>query len=295
MTLKWPWWGTLAGPSDYQAREILRAILDLHGYYGSGETWLWRGQVSKDFSLSPAIHSRLKGSTYDISDTNVVTASEQLLAKTRSARLDIHEDVALPDLALLARLQHHGAATPLLDVSYDPLVALYMAVVSATPKHQEHDGVLFAIKEPGEKHRLQNFDSRSFGDIYDRLPKDQYSLYTAPDVSDRLRIQRGHFLLSRCSEGDERTTIKTSLDAAARQEDTWLNKRLQKRGVQGKIPQATSDLAVFRIPAKLKHGLAEWLQGRTGLTKDFVYPTVWHQPHYDTFASSHGRRSPMIL
>lgn len=35
----------------------------------------------------------------------------------------------LPDLALLALLQHHRAATPLMDVTLDPIVGLYMSVV----------------------------------------------------------------------------------------------------------------------------------------------------------------------
>ena len=191
-------------------------------------------------------------------------------------------------MALLALLQHHGAATPLLDVTLDPIVGLYMAVVSPNASDDKADGVLFAIRRPDTT--IDDFDSRRFADVYQtRIDTNGVALYSAPDVSERLRIQRGHFLLGPVSFADSRTTIPLTLDPASRIQDSWITKRMRARGVRGPVPPAASDVAAFRVTAKFKSVIRNWLEARSGLTGDFVYPTAWHQPHLDRFAASHGR------
>lgn len=287
----WPWWQQYTGTDDYRIRELLRAVLDLHGYFGDPATWLWRGQANFEFLLSPGAHTRVCMSGLELTDVNVEAVTRKLLDSTRAARLDLHEGAALPDFALLAQLQHHGAATPLLDVSLDPLVALYMAVVSPGGADNDKDGVVFAIRKPEKvaDSVVEPFDTRSFEEIYRALPTDRAVFYRAPDVSDRLRIQRGYFLVSRVAQGPK-VTIHASIDAD--REGAWINKRMAARGRTGPQPAVTSDVAIFRVPGKFKPQLQIWLEERTGLSKDFVYPTVWHQPHHEAFAKSHSRVSP---
>lgn len=289
----WPWWQQYTGSDDYRIRELLRAVLDLHGYFGDPAIWLWRGQSNSAYLLSPGVHTRVQRSGFALDDAGVAAATRKLLDSTRAARLDVHEGAALPDFALLARLQHHGAATPLLDVSLDPLVALYMAVVSPSGADDAEDGVVFAIKKPPEspESRIEPFDSRSFEQIYESLPLEHAVFYSAPDVSERLRIQRGYFLVSRVNE-HPRVTIHLSVDLDM--EDAWIHKRMRSRGVNGPPAKATSDIAVFRVPYKFKSRLQLWLEERTGLSEDFVYPTVWHQPHQEAFAKSHSRVSRTV-
>jgi len=286
---RWPWWQQYTGTDDYRIRELLRAVLDLHGYFGDSSTWLWRGQANSDYLLSPGVHTRVSKSGLTVDDKNITLATRKLLDSARAARLDVHEGAALPDFALLAQLQHHGAATPLLDVSLDPLVALYMAVVSPTSSDDDRDGVIFAIKKP-EQSPIQAFDVRTFEQVYNQLPSDQTVFYAAPDVSDRLRIQRGYFLISRVKD-DPKVTINVSIDPE--RAGAWIIKRMESRGVKGPQPKASTDTAIFRVPSKFKPRLQEWLEERTGLTTDFVYPTLWHQPHQETFAKSQGRLSPL--
>jgi hypothetical protein len=256
--------------------------------YGSDNPWLWRGQANSDYGIEPAIHTRIRGVDAPVTDEKVGKYVAKLMETARAARLDHHEGVALPDLALLAMLQHHGAATPLLDVSLDPIVALYMAVVSPNSDDDEKDGVVFAIKRP--KAEIAAFDSRTFAEVYATLPTDSVRFYSSPDVSERLRIQRGHFILGKHSDADTRCTIPLSVDARPLA-NSWIWKRMEKRGNSGTVQPATTDVAAFRVTGKFKTQIRQWLEARSGLTRDFVYPTTWHQPHLDRFAASHGRRS----
>jgi FRG domain len=286
-TARWAWWHKGQGPDDYRIRELLRAIWDLHATYGLS-AWLWRGQNNMKYDVTPAIHTRLGRRLLD--DTQVISCTEDLLVAARQAHLDVHEDTRLPDMALLAMLQHHGAATPLLDVSLDPLVALYMAIVSTDPADDSSDGILIAVKKPGLV--LPAFLSSSFADVYADLPDDSVALYTAPDVSERLRIQRGHFLIGRVATRF-RTSIPLTLEDPSRPgglDKTWIYRLMARRGTTGKLPIiGATDTVVFRIAAKFKAPLRTWLEERSGLTPDFVLPTAWHRPHLDAFCASHGR------
>jgi len=281
----WAWWHQGTGPDEYRIRELLRAIWDLHAMYGADEPWLWRGQAKGDYFLEPAIHTRIRSQSA-LDDRKVVDYATGLIRAARRASLDVHEGTTLPDMALLALLQHYGAATPLLDVSLDPIVALYMATVSPHVEDDDEDGALFAIRRPSRV--ISDFDSRPFGETYTWIAED-VALYSAPDVSERLRIQRGHFLLGRVSEEDARVTIPLAIDPKNPVRGGWIWTRMGGRGTQRPPSPATSDVAVFRVTAKFKKAIRLWLEARSGLTRDFVYPTPWHQPHLDRFASSHGR------
>lgn len=284
---RWAWWHQRTGPDDYRIRELLRAVWDLHAIYGVDEPWLWRGQANASFNLEPGLHTRVRNNS-TLDDEHVIAFTDDLLKAARAAELDRHEGTRLPEMTLLALLQHYRAATPLMDVTLDPIVGLYMAVVSPDPHDDEVDGVLFAIRRPGKT--ISDFDSRSFRQIYGSL-NDEVVLYSAPDVSERLRIQRGHFLLGPVSNIDSRVTIPLSLDQASPVENSWIWKRMKKRGSSGTVPVATKDVAVFRVTAKFKTDLRRWLEERSGLTPDFIYPTPWHQPHLERFAASHSRLS----
>lgn len=292
----WRTWKPASAPTPEELlRATLRAIWDLHTSYsgrsGNDEQWLWRGQANGEHGLDPAIHTRVRRSV-DLTDENVKKATSQLIGATREAGLDCHESTTLPDLALLAMLQHYGAATPLLDVSLDPVVALYMAVVSPNPYDLKRDGAIFAIRRP-TKNPIARFDSRRHIYIYEKLPAAGVVTYEAPDVSERLRIQRGLFLIGKVSVSDN-STMPLTFEIEGEPSSHWLEDRLNAHGA-GWPAAAKTEVAVISIPSSIKKGLQKWLEERSGMTTDFVYPTRWHQPHFEQFAKSHGRTSDLTL
>lgn len=272
-------------------REILRAILDLHLAWPFDDPWLWRGQANWEFGLEPGMHTRLRAKTGSppLTDDNVEGETLQLVYAAQNSNIGNHEGTALTNMALLAMLQHHGAATPLLDVSLDPLLALYMAVVSPDPKRDDgKHGAVFAIKKPKSK-AIEPFDHRIFSTIYREVPAGEVRLYTAPDVSERLRIQRGHFLLGKVSDSDPRVSISLTIEPAEPVHSSWIWERMESRrgGVQ---PQKLApDVVVFQVAQDLKEALQKLLEARSGLTREFVFPTSWHKPHLEDFATSHRR------
>jgi hypothetical protein len=276
---------------------LFRAILGLHSTF-TDEIWLWRGQADGRYGLEPAIHSRVRntaGLSFD--EANASWATQQLIEIARSNGLDHIGDFRLPDLALLAHLQHHGAATPLLDVSVDPLVGLWMATHASGTSVEASDSenaLLFAIRRPSESKWLESLDSRDYvddkaSDVASTLADGAIYWFRPPDVSERLRIQRGSFLLGALANP---ASSPTSL-ALTYSAETWLAGRIERLGKPGQPRKARTEIAVFEIRAALKPQIRTWLSQRAGLDVATVYPTAWNRPFLDQFCAAYGRSRPI--
>lgn len=148
--------------------------------------------------------------------------------------------------------------------------------------------MLFAIKQPSAI--VPAFTSASFSDVCEYLPSDSVVMYSAPNVSERLSIQRGHFLLGPVRVGF-RTSIPLSIEKPSELGNiakAWVYRFMKARGRSGQLPPTE---AVFRVTAKFKPALRTWLEKRSGLNAAFVLPTAWHRPHLDAFCSAHGRQT----
>lgn len=293
-----PSWESFPCPGGQPAaatRALLRAVMGLHSTY-SDEIWLWRGQADAKHGLEPAIHTRLKmRGDASLSEANAVSATVQLLERARKAGLDELDGIRLPDLALLAHLQHHGAATPLMDVTVDPLVALWMVAFAGRAEPASLDdcgGLLFAIRRPPPKMWIDALDSRSIKSISDAVTQQGAVWYQAPDVSERLRIQRGSFVLAPLQVSlSPRATV--SIGNLAPTKPGWLRRRIKRLGAAGGPELASSDVVVFKVNKALKSELRKWLGERAGLTPETVYPTPWHRPYLDEFCRAHRRQVPV--
>lgn len=239
------------------------------------------------------MHQRIETS-WDAEEPGLMVnrATARLIEQARSMQLDLVDGVRLPDLALLAHLQHHGAATPLLDVTVDWLVALWMVVNAAGDDPAADDdegGRLFAIAKPSK--RFDSFDGRSFysstsadtslaADLADGI-----HWYGAPDVSERLRIQRGSFILSNWTYSP-----LTTLDLAVNDpEGNWFRERVARWDERGRPVSKRTEVVVFNISAGMKGHLRSVLAERAGFSRDVIYPTPWNRPHLEAFCRDHRR------
>lgn len=230
------------------------------------------------------------------------TAEARILADwPLEMRLDRQDGNRLPDLALLANLQHHGAATPLLDVSTDPLIALWMvafANASDPDALDEAPGSLFGIKRPPQQRWIDPLDARPY--ISGSSPgvsgalDDKVWWYRAPDVTERLRIQRGSFLLGPLARPEDRSNTTLPLELAALSTNAISN-RLARRGEASNANVGKVEIFRLIVPGASKVFLRRLLEDRSGLSIETIYPTPWHRPFIAQFASTYGRGRPLSL
>lgn len=275
-------WHPSAPTGDLATRQrtLLEDIWRLHVAF-KDEQWLWRGHWCSNWDLEAGIISRAPHRA------DRIPTLISLLTACRKINLSSHDDIELPDLALLARLQHQGAATALLDVTTDPTVALFMAC-SVPPSgefgccllHQSGaktpDGLLVAIRKPAET--LEPFDPREMSAVMSGIGSVTY--YQPPPIDHRLRIQRGSFLLYRV---DQREDLGLEITDRLTLKDRF-------RRDLGR-PPALKDVCVFRVQGELKFSLRELLAARAGLSRGIIYPTAFDRPHLEQFAANHGRNS----
>lgn len=295
-------WRSKKTTAQQKAREIIEIAIFLHQTF-KGEVWLWRGQARSDHDLVPGMHTRILNHMStphyrrDPQPPNdlLKTATEQLLNDARNVGLDRQGDIRLPDMALLANLQHYGAATPLLDVTTDPLIALWMIAFANSENPAEYDkspGYLYGIIKPPEDRRISAYDARKFSasgepSILNSL-QGKVWWYEAPDVSERLRIQRGSFLIGPLSLQGNNLDSSLPLNLEDGGSD-WLNKRVNKRGKQSNTAHRTTDAFAIVVPGAVKKFLRQMLVERSGLTIAAVYPIPWHRPIIEQFSRGYGR------
>ena len=114
---------------------------------------VFRGQSDSRWTLTSSATRRLTESEVAPSQFPFVYTSyhQDILVKARTGGFSTEYGQDLSDLQLLAELQHLGAATGLLDFTWNPLVALWFASDDSSK-----DGKLFVINtnNPGNVYRI---------------------------------------------------------------------------------------------------------------------------------------------
>lgn len=103
-------------------------------------SFYWRGQENKDWKLQPSLARSISGRKNLRFNDNLIAEEGNLIARARQSVPSLFANATTP-LAQLAQAQHYGIPTRLLDVTLNPLVALYFAC-----KDLSYDGevVVFA-------------------------------------------------------------------------------------------------------------------------------------------------------
>ena len=153
-----------------------RRVKDVAGYLKEvlkikdewpNSTLVFRGQENEEWLLESSAERRLKASLPSqnrIPDQLFIEYHEDLLKKCKLKNYDQRERKQLDDLELLADLQHHGAATCLIDFTRNALVALWFAC-----QKSDVDGKVLVVNTTDEKTFLEithtDIENKSMSDI----------------------------------------------------------------------------------------------------------------------------------
>lgn len=133
-----------------QVRDLIHGVFDK--WSSRGRLFAWRGQVDASWPLHSSLYRRLLWSTNAAKAPDEKTLHKRegdILADVHRWGLHMGARGRLSILAQLAMLQHYGAPTRLIDVTFNPLIGLWFAVEkkwdNGEPKYEDADGRLFAI------------------------------------------------------------------------------------------------------------------------------------------------------
>lgn len=201
-------WGFRVSNPDQLLRMISRIAL-LEG----GRSYAWRGQANADWRLCSSAFRHL--SISGVPNEAAIRSHElELLDEARRWGIGKELGPSASDMHLISLLQHHGLPTRFIDVTSDPMTALWFACqpaprVSDGPWSSDRAGVLFAIDVTStDWYRSFDHKTPTFGTLKDPLgwpyeyaleqstkTKRAFRVFsTLPD--ERMKAQSGYFLAS---------------------------------------------------------------------------------------------------
>jgi len=194
------------------------ALSDTYGKLAStGQRWLYRGQGA-DFPLKPSLERALE--RFDLPIGELRQHEDRLLRHFKrnfhrySSYLPSDSDKA----EWLALMQHHGAPTRLMDWTYSFHIALFFAVESVKVGST---CVVWVVDNGFLRSEMLGGLSKSERAIYDKNDKDPKVLNQLLEgearaivpmnpsrLNERLAVQQGIFLASRCTTESFDTTFE---------------------------------------------------------------------------------------
>ncbi|MEX1191879.1 MAG: FRG domain-containing protein [Brumimicrobium sp.] len=118
---------------------------------------MWRGQINIGWRVDHSAYRRLKIKKDKINDFDLVWYEQSLMKQATHRGFRRQNTWNLSDLELLAKLQHHGAATRLIDFSRNSFIALWFAV----SENLNLNGILIGLNSDylgGHESTSQNYD-----------------------------------------------------------------------------------------------------------------------------------------
>lgn len=275
------------------ASEVMTAIARV-GTHGSNHRFAWRGLANCNYALTSSLHRQLDGEGAVITEDVLFEREERTLEEARRWGLGVEGGQLVDDLQLLADLQHFGVPTRLIDVTSNPMTALWFAtekIVRALDKPQPDysaTGLLVALNMPwynelATKDRPETVfktvgsPAATLGDIKGGLSAKRRAglkLETPFVVSSsmpnpRLRAQEGYFIAS--AHPQKSVAPMTSLNIRVPQGDSHEVRTLLTEDKERGLPKTLPFVAIF-IKASVKKQLRTYLRLTYSRTAKTLFP-----------------------
>lgn len=201
----------------------LEELIDAIGSKAAYPDCVWRGQSNYMWSCFPSLHRRLRASGYADFQIN-----EGLLRHVEGCMIREACEQSLLDgddggtVEFMALVQHYGGATRLLDVSHDPLVALYFALGD-----MNQTGTVFRYRISLECTVSPADGLTAWNDLLSRGEPGHPILYNPPDWDRRIAVQKGAFLTTTLPGFLSDPNIFTNETEDSKVDLVWVNPELK--------------------------------------------------------------------
>ncbi|MDQ1306937.1 MAG: hypothetical protein QG671_2769 [Actinomycetota bacterium] len=253
-------------------------------------TYAWRGQSDASHDFSSSLYRRLAKQHSVVTEDIVRDEELRILKEARRWGLGRDLGPSATDLHLLAVLQHHGVPTRLIDVTSNPMTALWFAIEEPSADlhlaAQRTPGVLFAVDvTPTDWYAtFQHAEGQTFehsvsplGASYKQaLEKSEskghfFRAYPAlPD--ERMKAQEGYFLGSHVPGRHKAPGVMGMNPIGARPGAEKLEKLVKASEGPGRPP--TLPFCAIVIPPRVKDRLRDPLRRTYNRRRRVLFPDV---------------------
>ncbi len=276
-------WGRRMESAD----DVMRAIGRI-GTLQSGRKYVWRGTTNYRWSVRSSLFRALIREHPDELPNETALRGQELkiIADAREWGIGLEVGLLATDLYMLALLQHHGAPTRLLDVTSNPMTALWFACQHG-PGSRGTTGALMAfdVTDLDVYHTVDPGRSPTYGSIGDPLGSDLQSALTKsaserrpflvqPSLPDkRMAAQEGLFITGAVptdpTAAAEGFALPPGAPPTAAGLDVLFAEQNRSRGRPPRLP-----FCVLTIPTTLKATLVPHLQATYNRTARVMYPDI---------------------
>lgn len=270
-------------------QQLLRLISHI-ALLAKDRTYAWRGQSDARYNFSSSLYRRLAEDGAEVTEELVRKEEVAILAEARRWGLGRDLGPSATDLHLLAVLQHHGVPTRLIDVTSNPMTALWFATEErqsgADGAARRSPGALFAIDVSGtawfetfqhHEGQTQEHQSSPLGAAYSHALQDSSKTSTMfrafPALPDeRMKAQEGYFLGSAVPKRHKAPGVLGLNPLGTAPGDEKLRKLLRTEEGPGR-PVSLPFCAIV-IPAAVKDKLREPLKHTYNRRRRVLFPDV---------------------
>jgi hypothetical protein len=259
------------------SRDLFSFVGSLGGY-SSNSRIAWRGMASSDFDLVSSLQ-RVPGND---TEPRLRQAELTILEAAREWGLGFGPGGWMTDLHLLADLQHYGTSTRLIDVTSNPMTALWFACQDPRDAGDvAGDGVLLAINTAtwsryGRARQPLTYsaqDDPQGWELSSALQNEQPFVVESLVPNDRLRAQEGFFLAGKIPDtlqpGDPFTSLQIPFQ---RTDPELLRQRLRARSSSRVGPTDQFPFVAVLIPQELKERVRVRLENSYNRRAAVLFP-----------------------